>query len=397
MNLWKYIQGDKKGRDAHRIEREALEDPFLQDALDGFDAVKDNHIERIETLQRQVTIASRSSKRHLFSKWSIAASILLLISVGGYLFFTNKGEDKTLIAQQTHDTEIPEQILIQEEREDVKSVEEKSVQPPIIKAKEENKIKEGNKKRETPQIVQEISLSEAEEMLVADASIQSDTIIFIPMDELNALAAVKQTSPMQDSNLVRIRGKVTDDNGEPLIGASIVQKGTTNGAVSDMDGIFELKVKDPKGLTIQYIGYETLEIPAVRISDSMNIALHENTAMLEEVVVVGYTIQRKADVTSSVSVIEKENKKAKKSEPVIGGKAYENYLKENQIQPIDESGKPVKGKVKLSFHVNEQGRPENITVEKSLNDSANAEAIRLIEEGPDWTWSDKKANITIQF
>ena len=163
------------------------------------------------------------------------------------------------------------------------------------------------------------------------------------------------------------------------------------------DGIFELKVKDPKGLTIQYIGYETLEIPAVRISDSMNIALHENTAMLEEVVVVGYTIQRKADVTSSVSVIEKENKKAKKSEPVIGGKAYENYLKENQIQPIDESGKPVKGKVKLSFHVNEQGRPENITVEKSLNDSANAEAIRLIEEGPDWTWSDKKANITIQF
>ena len=89
MKLWNYIQGNRKGKDAHRLEREALKDPFLSEALEGLDSVKGNHAKRIEVLQKQVAVASRP-KLHPLTRWSIAASILLLVSFGGYFFLMER-------------------------------------------------------------------------------------------------------------------------------------------------------------------------------------------------------------------------------------------------------------------------------------------------------------------
>ena len=386
MNLWKYIQGDRKGKEAHRIEREALKDPFLQEALEGFDKVDGNHAERIEALQQQIMAASRP-KQHLFAKWSIAASILLLISIGGYLFIIDdRGKDKMLVAEQIQDIGIQKDVPISEETERAKFVEEEiTAQLPIAKADQREQ-----KRKESIQVESEISLRSVEgELFLADELIQIDTVIFLPMDELNALAEAKQTISEQDS-VFRIQGQITDNNGEPLVGASIIQKGTSYGSISDINGMFSLTIEEPEGLTVQYIGYETLEIPAVQISSSMNIALHESTSSLEEVVVAGYGQQRKQSFTGSVTTV-------KDSEPVIGWTAYENYLKENQIHLVDESGELINGTVKLSFSVDKQGRPENITIEKGLDESANKEAVRLVREGPDWIWSEKKVDVTVYF
>ena len=416
MNLWEYIQGNRKGKDAHRIEREAQKDPFLQDALDGFNAVDGNHAERIKALQQQIATASRP-KRHLFAKWSVAATILLLISIGGYLFFTDGREGKMIIAQQIQDQniEISKYAFIQEELRSEYQTDEKKVAQQSLAI-----VTERQAAKEISRIDMEMSISADEDALMVDATSQIDTTIFIPMDELNALAAAKQTETLtQDLSFRTIRGKITDINGEPLIGASISQKETTYGGVSDINGNFTFKAKDSKGLTIQYIGYETLEIPSLQISDSMSIALHESKSALDEVVVAGYGKRKKQTLTGAVTTVDVESlkppssdlsnklagnvagvveeRKEDKSEPVIGMEAYEKYLKENQAKLVDQAGQPIKGTVKLSFSVNQQGRPENITIEESLNASANAEAIRLVNEGSDWIWSEKKVHLTVQF
>jgi len=101
-----------------------------------------------------------------------------------------------------------------------------------------------------------------------------------------------------------ISGTITDDAGNPIIGASIVEKGTTNGTITDLDGNFQLSVVQGTPLTISYIGYETVEVVAV---DNLKITLKEDLAEIDEIVVTGYTVQKKADLTGSVSVVKTED------------------------------------------------------------------------------------------
>ena len=97
-----------------------------------------------------------------------------------------------------------------------------------------------------------------------------------------------------------ISGKVVDANGEPIIGAGVVQVGTTNGATTDLDGVFSLRVAPGTSLEVSCIGYVTRRVSA---AENMTIILQDDSEMLEETVVVGYGVQRKKLVTgSTVSV-----------------------------------------------------------------------------------------------
>ncbi len=97
-----------------------------------------------------------------------------------------------------------------------------------------------------------------------------------------------------------IRGTVVDPTGETVIGATIMEQGTSNGTVTDLDGNFVLTVEPGKTLVISYIGFLTQEVPA---QDGMHITLQTDALALEEVVVTGYTSQRKADLTGAVSTV----------------------------------------------------------------------------------------------
>ena len=105
----------------------------------------------------------------------------------------------------------------------------------------------------------------------------------------------------------QVTGTVKDVNGEPLIGVSVVEEGTTNGTVTDMEGKYTLNVKSGAKLKISYIGFTTQEIKA---GASKNIILKEDNKTLNEVVVVGYGTMRRKDVTSSITTIKSEDLKA---------------------------------------------------------------------------------------
>lgn len=109
----------------------------------------------------------------------------------------------------------------------------------------------------------------------------------------------------QQKDVVKITEKVIDDQGEGVIGANVMEKGTTNGTITNMDGEFSLEVPNKATLQISYIGFNTQEIP-VNGQKSFTIRMTEDTQSLDEVVVVGYGTQKKLNVTGAVATLKNE-------------------------------------------------------------------------------------------
>ena len=106
-----------------------------------------------------------------------------------------------------------------------------------------------------------------------------------------------------------ILGTVTDDSGEPIIGASVVEKGNPqNGAITDFEGNFTIKVSEGTPIIISYIGYVTQELKA---SKGMKVVLKEDAQTLQDVVVIGYGVQKKSVVTASIAKVSSDDLEGK--------------------------------------------------------------------------------------
>lgn len=103
----------------------------------------------------------------------------------------------------------------------------------------------------------------------------------------------------------RVTGVVTDKTGEPLIGVNVLEKGTTNGTVTDIDGKFTVDMPQGKTLVFSFIGFVTQEIKVT--ANVVNVVLNEDTKTLDEVVVIGYGSMTRKDVTSSITTVKAED------------------------------------------------------------------------------------------
>lgn len=133
------------------------------------------------------------------------------------------------------------------------------------------------------------------------------------MEGNNILLMKKDVLPQQNTR--SIKGTVKDQNGVPVIGANVVEKGTTNGTITDVNGNFSLRVSEKAILLFSYIGYNPLELPVGKES-VIRITMKEDTQALEEVVVVGYGTQKKVNLTGAVNSI--------KMEEVVGNRPVTN-------------------------------------------------------------------------
>lgn len=134
------------------------------------------------------------------------------------------------------------------------------------------------------------------------AAVVVSTLLF----SSNEIAATQVVSndPLKVTELLQaqvITGLVVDTHGEPVIGASVVEKGTTNGTVTNLDGKFTLDVEPGATIQFSFVGYQTQEAKAAK---TMKITLIEDTELLDEVVVVGYGSQKKANLTGAVSTVD---------------------------------------------------------------------------------------------
>ena len=379
MRLSDYIQGLRKGKEAHRLEKESMKDPFLADAIDGYNQVEGNHEQRIEKLRMQVSAHSAKKKNTYAITWSIAACLVIGFGISSYFLFLKKSmTDEVFIAEESVPAKLPEATTPATPtnpatpaapvtpRADKKEMSASAVIEPMMEEALEQTAE-----------LQEVAATMDTSESASDKKMRMAKVVTIP-----------------NSNI--IQGKVTDEKGEPIIGASVAYKGTNIGTITNMNGEFSLVKKEgKKQLTAQFIGYDPVEIP-VDTSQTMLIAMNENKQTLNEVAVVGYGTNKNKKSTTVVTAKEQADKDMT-PQPVIGKRKYQKYLKENLVRPTDEKCAQVKGKVVLTFLVNKEGRPFYIKVKESLCESSDKEAIRLIQEGPDWIYGNKSVEITVKF
>ena len=419
MKLLDYIRGLRKGKEAHRLEKESMQDPFLADAMDGYNQVEGNHEQRIEKLRMQVSAHSAKKKNTYAITWSIAACLIIGFGISSYFLFLKKSmTDEVFIAEESVSTKLAEPAApltpaipatptvpaTPQKEIALATTKVKTDSTPVseITARQANKkdmIAKIHQTTSQPQGAPVAAVPMMEEVSEETAALQE---VVATMDTFESesdkkMKLAKVATILPQNNM--IKGRVTNEKGEPLIGASVTYKGTNIGTITNMNGEFSLvKKDDKKRLTAQFIGYDPVEI-RVDTSRTMLIAMNENKQALNEVVVVGYGAKKNKKSVTAGTVV-KGNEQANKDitpQPVIGKRKFQKYLKENLVRPTDEKCAQVKGKVVLTFLVNKEGRPFSIKVKESLCESSDKEAIRLIQEGPDWIYGTKLAEVTVHF
>ena len=162
-----------------------------------------------------------------------------------------------------------------------------------------------NVNRKTSVKANNASLEEVLEQALKNTGYQYEIVDRQIIIKSKSVSSVSHPNALFQSSPRKITGQVKDALGEPIIGANVVVKGTTNGTITDIDGNFSLEVPDNAILVVSYIGYTDRTVE-VGNSSKVMVSLSEDTQKLDEVVVVGYGTQKKVNLTGAISSLDAE-------------------------------------------------------------------------------------------
>jgi len=420
MKLIQYIQGKRRGKEANKLEREAMNDPFLQDAIDGFDAVEGNHVQDIDALER--SIMQQATRRKLFvpyRAWAIgvAASVVLMLGIGSLFYFRTEKPQVIALHPPVRVTLPPADTArnstpAPEERAVAQQLDKKLRKPaavlsvPQAAESDSEPIKTQEEINESKQHVSVSDVYAGYDIAdVPSGKDIADVMPFRPVDSNKTQADKVQAvavngSPVQKESVTRtitklsdvkapsgvITGQVLDDAGEPLIGATVKVKGMNLGTITNAEGKFELpaQLNGKDKLVTSYIGYQNEEIPAA--GNSYIIKLKPSSSALSEVVVVGYASQRKSDVSGSVSATPVTDEK-------FGEKEFEKYYKTYHRAGLCDRTEYV---LKARFRIDANGKPIQIEVAQSPCSEIEQEFTALLMGAPVWTKTNRTVKLTIR-
>lgn len=418
MKLLDYITGDRRGKEAHRIEKEAMGDPFLAEALEGFDAVGGDPGRAVERLRRRVESRVSGRRKSMVARWSAVAAVLLLFLAIGGVFLLRP--DEADVAPVLADI-IPVPLMDSSENRSMDVAQ--ATEPETQEFRPEQGETEDQSARED---IQQQAASRQELLSISEDLEIEETLFFDFIADDDSPVALSETRPAEkradsapsapalpltktDLRVMEalqaaatpgsVQGRVVDASGEPLPGASVTLRNSEKqGTVTDGTGNFNLAAETGDILDIASIGYEPAAVRAGSLPGQ--VVLKESENQLNDVVVFAYGAQKRsassAGQSGSTADIEVESV-VKTSLPVQGLDAYSEYLQKNRAVLYDEAGEKVTGKVVLEFRINRNGRPTSIRVAESLTPEADREARRLLENGPDWTRAENRIRFTIEF
>ncbi len=424
----RYFTNSLSNEEKHAFEKKVMQDLFDEEAYEGLSSISPDKLKN-DLKDLNIILDSklnRKNKRLLPLQFiRYAALIALLIGVGSIMFYIFQTMDKTgqiaesvpkvedsvgIVKEKSQTTEIGE---LKKMKEKVEEREIKKQKAKIIEEKpdmfdvdsnleyfemnvadEEESMEDlqfndidsdfyAFEESQESEIVSTISHLKDEEPAMVKSSLSSSSGIKM------ARSKYKKGSSAPGISYANIKGQVIDEiNNEPIPGVNVIVKGTTIGAVTDIDGnyIIEVPKTENPALIFNFLGYVTKEVEVVE-NDEINVELQEDLIAIDEVVVVGYGSIKKSDVTGSVVSIKGDETENEYSfyppEPVEGMDNFKKYIKENiRYNEMPEFDKDVI--VKLKFTVESNGVITNIIVVKSQGEIFDNEAIRLLKEGPDW-------------
>lgn len=454
-DIEKYHQGQLSPKERHAIEKAALDDPFLADALEGYavagvDAVTDLADLTKRLAERTTTakvIPLGTGRRDSFRILRAAAVIVFIAGAGllVYQFGFNKKNDNIAEVKKTAPEKIKPAVADTNTpattTDNSTLTTEPVVNPTTITTTPAKGViggAENNKPRKattTPQpvttevapvasttpVINQPAKTLAKEDAIASGKIAEDKNV--AKDELKkrsagadakqekeVLAKRQQENTEQTNRAVTtnrnaeaqnryqqaniFRGRVTDadNNGVPFANVTNAQDNNA-GTYTDAKGFFNLTSPDTMlNVEVRSIGFENSQVQLRNSIPNNQVVLQDDRRSLSEVVVS--TQKPNAAARSNTN-----NIKMEEPEPADGWEKYDSYLANNLKAPEDfkpkQSNTPL-GAVEVSFEVDKNGEPTNFKIEKSLCTTCDKEAIRLIKEGPKWKRKAKKGRTTVK-
>lgn len=449
-----YHAGNMPVQDMHALEKAALEDPFLADALEGY-VHTNTAVADVETLKGKFASKEKSeTKAFALSSnktWMRAAASIAIIFGLGYLFYTvNKKDDVTAplakneIKQELKiDTVAPEKnnadVANNTMQVPAASGTITTVKPNTITftdahsnfdsttsslAANEFSVTPGTYLQQTPAAPVTAKIEEVAtqaDWAKAETKATDDVKSKEVYKDLNLNNKAQNNNA---ANYYNYSGVVQNPAGGPMQNATVKLKNTNTVTQTDGKGRFNFKATDSiANVSIAAVGYDRKDAQ-LNSNASQVLKLDNKNSNLDEVVVTSVGARRKsANVGYSTTTISEkalagkvagvnvttENdkyvtlKKAKgiqidSSRYNLEAKSFYNFVKQNIKPEFDEYGNEHKGNVVLSFTVNKKGDTKKIRVEKSLNQKCDAQAIQLLETGPSWYFpAGERRTVVIEF
>lgn len=266
------------------------------------------------------------TKSKTWKKMAVAASLLLIFSIGYQFFKTdskiitpNETKANSVVVQEKQDTAIIEKPS-ENIRPDAATILKKQIekQTPLVVAEKNNS--------EIKNIAEEVVMTETKDIMIRGAA-EAQKSEAIALEEMSAKA--KMTTTYNATNRI-ISGIITDESNAPIPGATILVKGTKNATSSNFNGEFRIQAEKGDILVFSFIGFDTSSA-IVEKSDKMNMKLRNNSMALNEVVVVGYGTRKKKDLIGAVASVSRTDvkKAAEASAPlvVLNGKVTDTDYK----------------------------------------------------------------------
>ncbi len=354
IDLARYHSGAMSPEEMHALEKAALEDPFLADALDGYVYSKDAEAElkqiriRLEEKRNQkkvFTISSLSSG----TWWKIAAMFILFAGVG-YFFYATNSKKGTSLEVKNDATKKQNTASVSAAKGDTTATKDNLAFEKPPSGKNEN----STAKLPAPN-TKSIEASPLRKTLPEEIRTEKEKNT---SDE--HLADKKENTITMNSDKAIPSNIIVKDSGEK----SFFPSSDTTALVAASPGMYN------------------------RDNDN-TAAMNKKNATLNEVVITGYGTQRKKDMTGSVT----EALQGKVSGvqistaspyPKDGKEKFDQYIKDNAVPVFDSTGERITSNILLSFTLNKKRKPAHIKVLESSCRACEKEAIRLLEDGPDW-------------
>ncbi len=379
-----YHQGKLSPAAMNQLEREALNDPLLAEALEGAAIASDDFSADIEQLNAR--LLKKTGRQAGW--WRIAASFVLLAGLGASAWFLWPMEDTVVATQnekstfstadsaQAKKTQMPAETqndqktadqTVSGQKKDLRLTQKKTTKG----APDDRVLASDPERNHTDTLARPAMVSEPTPTVAEIPTAQT-----VPAKEPEVLRdeAPKQLPSTLLPVAQHVTGRVTDDEGNALPGVNVVVMGTTLGTVTDVDGRYELTVPGPQTeLVFSFIGFNT-QRAAVGDRAELNASLTSDVSQLSEVVVTGYGLRTDATREPVVRL----------AEPEGGRRAYNKYLDTQVRYPEQAKAHQVKGRVTLQFTVRTDGSLAEFNVLKGLGYGCDEEVIRLVKEGPRW-------------
>ncbi|MDR1937738.1 MAG: TonB-dependent receptor [Tannerellaceae bacterium] len=211
-------------------------------------------------------------------------------------------------------------------------------------------------------------------------AVEGNNIMLMKKAKPLAAAAASPTLPIRQQSGKTITGTVLDTGNVPIIGANVIEKGTTNGNITDADGHFTLTVRDGAILVVSYIGYTSREV-AVGNQQTITIQLSEDTQALDEIVVVGYSTQRRESLTGALQTLKNEKIVTAANASVVNllaNKAPGVYVAPGSGQPGSQGNIIIRGKSSVNGEVNPLWVIDGVIVGTSANYTLNPNDIETL-------------------